>query len=134
FEYQGQKCSAASRAYIPDNLWEDVKKYMLEDIKSFKMGSPRDFTNFVNAVIHEGSFDKLARYIDQAKADSSAEIIVGGNYDKSKGYFVEPTVIVTTDPKYTTITTELFGPVLTVYVYKADAFEETLELANTTSE
>ncbi|MEQ9262519.1 MAG: L-glutamate gamma-semialdehyde dehydrogenase [Owenweeksia sp.] len=134
FEFQGQKCSAASRAYIPDNIWADVKKYLVEDIKSFKMGSPRDFSNFVNAVIHEGAFDKLAKYIEQAKSDEAAEIIVGGNCDKSKGYFVEPTVIVTTDPKYTTMETELFGPVLTIYVYKADEFDATLDLVDSTSE
>ncbi len=134
FEFQGQKCSAASRAYIPENIWADVKKYLVEDIKSFKMGSPRDFSNFVNAVIHEGAFDKLAKYIEQAKSDEAAEIIVGGNCDKSKGYFVEPTVIVTTDPKYTTMETELFGPVLTIYVYKADEFDATLDLVDSTSE
>ena len=100
FEFQGQKCSAASRAYIPHSLWNDVKQFVIDDINSFKMGSPEDLSNFVTAVIHEGSFDKLAKYIDQAKADSDAEIIAGGNYDKSKGYFIEPTVIVTTDPKY----------------------------------
>lgn len=109
FEFQGQKCSAASRAYIPNNIWEDVKKYVVEDVKSFKMGSPEDMTNFITAVINEGSFDKLAKYIDEAKAASDAEIIVGGGYDKSKGYFIEPTVIVTTNPKYETMCTELFG-------------------------
>ncbi len=134
FEYQGQKCSAASRAYIPDNLWNDVKKILLEQISTIKMGTPREAKNFVNAVIHERSFDKIAKYIDGAKADSDAEIIAGGGYDKSKGYFIEPTVIVTTNPKYTTIETELFGPVLTVYVYDADKYEETLELVDGTSE
>jgi len=98
------------------------------------MGSPEDFNNFVTAVIHEGSFDKLARYIDDAKADSNAEIIVGGNYDKSKGYFIEPTVIVTTDPQYTTMCTELFGPIITLYVYEDDKYTETLELVDNTSE
>ncbi|WP_242131524.1 L-glutamate gamma-semialdehyde dehydrogenase [Aestuariivivens marinum] len=134
FEFQGQKCSAASRAYIPKNLWNDVKNYVLEDLKSFKIGSPEDMGNFITAVIHEGSFDKLARYIDQAKADSDAEIIAGGGYDKSKGYFIEPTVIVTTNPKYTTMCTELFGPVITIYVYKDDAYAETLKLVDETSE
>lgn len=133
FELQGQKCSAASRAYIPESLWEDVKSYLLEDIKSFKMGSPEDMENFITAVIHEGSFDKLARYIDQAKKDANAEIIAGGGYDKSKGYFVEPTVILTTDPKYTTMCTELFGPVITVYVYKDENYSETLKLVDETS-
>ncbi|WP_053976031.1 L-glutamate gamma-semialdehyde dehydrogenase [Mangrovimonas xylaniphaga] len=134
FEFQGQKCSAASRAYIPTNLWGEVKNYVLEDLKSFKMGSPEDMSNFITAVIHEGSFDKLAKYIDGAKADSDAEIIAGGNYDKSKGYFIEPTVIVTTNPKYTTMCTELFGPVITIYVYDAEAYSETLKLVDETSE
>ncbi len=134
FEFQGQKCSAASRAYIPSNLWSDVKTYLLEDIKSFKMGSPEDLSNFITAVIHEGSFDKLAKYIDQAKADKDAEIIAGGNYDKSKGYFIEPTVIVTTNPKYQTMCTELFGPVITIYVYDENKYSETLKLVDETSE
>ncbi|KJD33486.1 1-pyrroline-5-carboxylate dehydrogenase [Tamlana nanhaiensis] len=134
FEFQGQKCSAASRAYIPKSIWADVKNFVLEDIASFKMGSPEDMSNFITAVIHEGSFDKLAKYIDGAKNDSDAEIIAGGNYDKSKGYFVEPTVIVTTNPKYTTMCTELFGPVITIYVYEDDAYAETLKLVDETSE
>ncbi|WP_191858853.1 L-glutamate gamma-semialdehyde dehydrogenase [Hanstruepera ponticola] len=134
FEFQGQKCSAASRAYIPNNLWDDVKNYVIEDVKSFKMGSPEDMSNFITAVIHEGSFDKLAKYIDAAKADADAEIIVGGNYDKSKGYFVEPTVIVTSNPKYSTMCTELFGPVITIYVYDANQYSETLKLVDETSE
>lgn len=134
FELQGQKCSAASRAYIPKSLWPDVKKYVLEDINSFKMGSPEDMSNFITAVIHEGSFDKLAKYIDQAKTDKDAEIIAGGGYDKSKGYFIEPTVILTTNPKYTTMCTELFGPVITIYVYEDDAYAETLKLLDETSE
>ncbi len=133
FEYQGQKCSAASRAYIPNNIWADVKKYMIEDLASIKMGSVEDFSNFVNAVIDERSFDKLASYIDQAKKDKNAEIIAGGNYDKSKGYFIEPTVIVTDDPKYTTMCEELFGPVLTIYVYDQKDWRKTLDLVNTTS-
>lgn len=133
FEYQGQKCSAASRTYIPKSLWADVKKYVIEDVKSFKMGAPDDMGNFINAVIHERSFDKLAKYIDQAKEDKDAEIIVGGNYDKSKGYFVEPTIILTTNPKYATMETELFGPVLTVYVYEDEKWEETLKLVDETS-
>ncbi len=134
FEFQGQKCSAASRAYIPTNLWNAVKKQVIEDVKSFKMGSPEDLGNFITAVIHEGSFDKLAKYIDQAKADKDAEIIVGGNYDKSKGYFIEPTVIVTTNPKYTTMCTELFGPVMTIHVYDENKYAETLKLVDETSE
>jgi len=134
FEFQGQKCSAASRAYIPKSLWNDVKKYVIEDVKSMKMGSPDDLSNFVTAVIHEGSFDKLAKFIDQAKSDSDAEIIVGGGYNKSKGYFIEPTVIVAKDPKYTTMCTELFGPVITIYVYDDNAYSETLKLVDSTSD
>ena len=134
FEFQGQKCSAASRAYISESIWDQVKDYVVEDGKSFKMGSPEDMNNFFTAVIHEGSFDKLAKYIDQAKADDNVEVIAGGNYDKSKGYFIEPTVLLTTDPKYTTMQEELFGPVITIYVYKDDQFSETLELVDGTSE
>ncbi|MBS7230161.1 L-glutamate gamma-semialdehyde dehydrogenase [Flavobacterium psychroterrae] len=134
FEFQGQKCSAASRAYIPQSLWPAVKEQLIADAKSMKMGSPEDFGNFITAVIHEGSFDKLAGFIDQAKKDADAEIIIGGNYDKSVGYFIEPTVIVTTNPKYTTMETELFGPVITIYVYEDAKWEETLELVDTTSE
>ena len=134
FEFQGQKCSAASRAYIPQSLWPAVKEQLITDVNSMKMGSPEDFSNFITAVIHEGSFDKLARYIDQAKKDADAEIILGGNYDKSKGYFIEPTVIVTTNPKYTTMETELFGPVITIYVYDDAQWNETLVLVDGTSE
>ncbi len=134
FEFQGQKCSAASRAYIPKSLWADVEKFLKADIKSFKMGSPEDMGNFITAVIHEGSFDKLAKYIDQAKEDKGATIIAGGGYDKSKGYFIEPTVILAEDPKYTTMCTELFGPVITIYVYDDDKWEETLALVDQTSE
>ncbi len=133
FEYQGQKCSAASRAYIPESLWPDVKKYLLQDLADFKMGSTEDFTNFINAVIDEKSFDKIASYIDAASLSSEAEIIAGGNYDKSVGYFIEPTVILAKDPKYTTMCEEIFGPVLTIYVYQDDAYLDTLELVNTTS-
>lgn len=134
FEYQGQKCSAASRAYIPASLWEDVKRYVTEDVKSFKMGSPEDMSNFISAVITEASFDKLAKAIDDAKASNEAEIVVGGGYDKSKGWFIEPTVIVTTNPKYDTMERELFGPVLTVYVYEDDQWEESLKLVDSTSQ
>lgn len=134
FEFQGQKCSAASRAYIPNNLWNDVKTKLIEDVNSIKMGSPEDMSNFVTAVIHEGSFDKLATFIDQAKADDDAEIIIGGNYDKSKGYFIEPTVILAKDPKYTTMCIELFGPVITIYVYDENDFSETLKLVDQTSD
>jgi len=134
FEFQGQKCSAASRAYIPQSLWPAVKEQLVIDVKSMKMGSPEDFSNFITAVIHEGSFDKLASYIDQAKKDNDAEILVGGNYDKSKGYFIEPTVIVTTNPKYATMETELFGPVMTIYVHEDAKWTETLKLVDETSE
>ncbi|WP_394758732.1 L-glutamate gamma-semialdehyde dehydrogenase [Flavobacterium sp.] len=134
FEFQGQKCSAASRAYIPQSLWPAVKEQLITDVNSMKMGSPEDFGNFITAVIHEGSFDKLAGFIDQAKKDADAEIIVGGNYDKSKGYFIEPTVIVTTNPKYATMETELFGPVMTIYVYEDKNWSETLKLVDDTSE
>lgn len=133
FEYQGQKCSAASRAYIPSNIWADVKKYLIEDIKSFKVGVVEDFSNFINAVIDENSFNRLATFIDKAKEDKDAEIIVGGTYDKSKGYFIQPTVIVTSNPNYITMEEELFGPVLTIYVYEADKFEETLDILDKTS-
>ncbi len=134
FEYQGQKCSAASRAYIPASLWNDVKNFVIEDVKSFKMGSTEDMSNFMSAVISESSFDKLAKAIDDAKASSEAEIVVGGGYDKSKGWFIEPTVIVTTNPMYDTMERELFGPVLTVYVYEDDKWEESLKLVDSTSE
>lgn len=134
FEFQGQKCSAASRAYFPASLWPAIKEEMGKELATFKQGSPEDFSNFVTAVIHEGSFDKLAKYIDQAKADADAEVIFGGRYDKSKGYFVEPTVILTTNPKYATMETELFGPVLTIYVYEDAAWTDTLKLVDATSE
>lgn len=133
FEYQGQKCSAASRAYIPASIWPEVKELLVKDINSFKMGSPEDMSNFVSAVIHENSFDKLAKYIDAAKASADAEVIVGGGYDKSVGWFIEPTVIVTTNPDYETLTTELFGPVLTIYVYEDAQWAETLKLVDSTS-
>ncbi|WP_395049949.1 L-glutamate gamma-semialdehyde dehydrogenase [Flavobacterium sp.] len=133
FEFQGQKCSAASRAYVPQSMWQELKKQLITDVKSMKMGSPEDFGNFITAVIHEGSFDKLASFIDQAKKDSDAEIIVGGNYDKSVGYFIEPTIIVTTNPHYTTMETELFGPVMTIFVYEDAKWEETLKLVDATS-
>ncbi|WP_339866424.1 L-glutamate gamma-semialdehyde dehydrogenase [uncultured Algoriphagus sp.] len=133
FEFQGQKCSAASRAYIPSNIWDEVKENLLADLADMKMGGTEDFTNFINAVIDEKSFDKIAKYIDNAKANPAVEIIAGGNYDKSKGYFIEPTVIVTQDPMYTTMCEEIFGPVLTIYVYDAERFEEALELVDQTS-
>ncbi|MDM1395682.1 L-glutamate gamma-semialdehyde dehydrogenase [Myroides odoratimimus] len=133
FEYQGQKCSAASRAYIPASLWNQVKEYMTADLATIKMGSPEDPSNYVSSVITEASFDKLAKAIDQAKADADAEVILGGKYDKSIGYFIEPTVILTTNPKYATMETELFGPVLTIYVYEDAKWSETLKLVDETS-
>jgi 1-pyrroline-5-carboxylate dehydrogenase len=134
FEFQGQKCSAASRAYIPSNIWNDVKAILTEQVQSFKMGSPEDTSNFVNAVISEKSFNNCAAYIDHAKASNDAEIIVGGTYDKSVGYFVAPTVIVTSNPQYKSMVEEIFGPILTIYVYDAEKYEETLELVDNTSE
>jgi len=133
FEYQGQKCSAASRVYLPSNLADEILGYVKQDVESMKMGDVEDFTNFINAVITEASFDKLAKYIDEAKASPDAEIVVGGHCDKSKGYFVQPTVILAKDPKYTTMCDELFGPVVTVYVYDANEFEQVLELVDSTS-
>jgi 1-pyrroline-5-carboxylate dehydrogenase len=134
FEYQGQKCSAASRAYIPSNLWEAIKTKLVAEVKTMKVGPTEDFTNFVNAVIDEKSFDKLKKYIDNAQQDQDAEIIVGGNCDKTKGYFIDPTIIVTTNPKYITMCDELFGPVLSLYVYNENEFDQALDLVNTTSE
>lgn len=133
FEFQGQKCSAASRAYIPSNLWKDVKKKLVDGVNSFKMGTVEDFSNFINAVIDEKSFNNIKNYIDKAKKDSKASIIVGGECDKKEGYFIQPTVIETKDPNYVTMCEEIFGPVLTVYVYPANQFEKTLELVDSTS-
>ena len=134
FVFQGQKCSAASRAYIPKSIWPAVKDQLTKDVASMKMGSPEDFSNFITAVIHEGSFDKLVSFIEQAKKDADAEIIIGGNYDKSKGYFIEPTVILTSNPKYATMETELFGPVITIFIFEDENWNETLTLIDQTSE
>ncbi len=133
FEFQGQKCSAASRAYVPRSLWPKLKSRLLNDLKTLKMGTPEDFGNFMTAVIHESSFDKLAKYIDQAKASNEAEIIFGGNYDKRVGYFIEPTIILTNNPQYETMTTELFGPVMTIYLYDDEEYAEILSLVDSTS-
>jgi 1-pyrroline-5-carboxylate dehydrogenase len=133
FEYQGQKCSAASRAYIPSNLANAVRQLLIDGVNSFKIGTVEDFGNFINAVIDERSFDKIASYIDAAKNDVNAKILVGGMYDKSNGYFIYPTVIEALDPKYVTMCEEIFGPVLTIHVYDENKFEETLELVDTTS-
>jgi 1-pyrroline-5-carboxylate dehydrogenase len=135
FEFQGQKCSAASRAYIPSNIAEEVKAKLLAEMKTLKMGPVDDFTNFVNAVIDEKSFDKLASYIDGVKdSNGKASIFAGGGYDKSKGWFIEPTIIETTDPKYVTMCEELFGPILTMHVYDADSWEAMLDVVDSTSE
>lgn len=133
FEYQGQKCSAASRAYIPKSIWEAVKDKTVADLKTMKMGGTEDFTNFINAVIDEKSFDKLAGFIDNAKKDKGVEIIAGGNYDKSKGYFITPTILKVEDPYYVTMCEELFGPVLTLYVYDDEKWEETVNIVDNTS-
>ncbi|MGB5370194.1 MAG: L-glutamate gamma-semialdehyde dehydrogenase [Flavobacteriaceae bacterium] len=135
FEFQGQKCSAASRVYLPKSTAKQILGLVKKDLESInKPGSPEDMSNFITAVIHEASFDKLVNYIEQAKKDKTAEIIAGGKYDKSKGYFIEPTVILTTDPNYTTMETELFGPVVTVYVYEDKNWGKTLKLIDSTSE
>jgi len=133
FEFQGQKCSAASRAYLPSNIANQVKTKLIDEIKTMKMGSTEDLGNFINAVIDEKSFDKITSYIDNAKQDSKVKIVVGGNCDKTKGYFIAPTVIETTDPTYITMCEEIFGPVLTIYVYDENKFEETLALVDNTS-
>ena len=134
FEFQGQKCSAASRAYVPSNLWPEVKRIFVEQVNSFKIGTPDDTSNFVNAVIDKRAFEKISGYIDYCKSQPDAEIITGGNYDGSKGYFIEPTSVVTTNPKFRTMCEEIFGPVLTIYVYDENKFEETLHLLDETSE
>lgn len=133
FEFQGQKCSAASRAYLPKSLWSSIKSFLVQDIESLKMGTVEDFSNFVNAVIDERAFDKIAGYIDQAKHDANVEVLIGGGYDKSVGYFIQPTVLIASDPNYRTMEEEIFGPVLTIYVYEDEAFEETLEKVDQTS-
>lgn len=133
FEFQGQKCSAASRAYIPANIWDEVKEHMQKELKTMKMGGTEDFSNFINAVIDERAFKKITGYIDNAKKSDQVEVIAGGNYDGSKGYFIEPTVLLSKDPSYTTMCEEIFGPVLTIYVYQPERFEETLELVDNTS-
>ncbi len=133
FEFQGQKCSAASRAYLPSNLANQIKEKLIAEIKTMKMGTVEDFSNFINAVIDETSFDKITSYIENAKKDANAEIIVGGNHDKTKGYFIEPTVIEAKDPNYVSLCEEIFGPVLTIYVYDENNFEETISLVDKTS-
>ena len=134
FEFQGQKCSAASRGYISESIWDDVKKFLEDDLSSISMGSPENFENFVTSVIDEKSFDKISTYIKNAKSSKDAEVIMGGNCDKKKGYFVEPTVILTKDPNYVTMREEIFGPVMTIYVFPDSEFTKTLELVDKTSE
>lgn len=134
YEFQGQKCSAASRIYLPSSIADSIISGVIENIKSFRIGSPEDMDNFITALIHERSFDKLVRFIEQAKKDTDVEVLVGGTYDKSTGYFVHPTLLKTTNPHYTTMEAELFGPVVTVYVYEDSDWEAALELVNTTSE
>lgn len=133
FEFQGQKCSAASRAYLPKSMWKEAEKLLKADLDAMRMGNPEDFTNFINAVIDERAFDKISSYIATAKKSKDAEVIIGGSYDKSKGYFIEPTVILAKDPKYTTMCEEIFGPVLTIYVYDDEKFDETLEILDDSS-
>ena len=133
FEYQGQKCSAASRAYIPKGMWPKVKEKLVNDLASFKMGGPEDFGNFINAVIDERAFTKITAYIDRAKEHPEAEIIAGGAYDRSEGYFIQPTVILSQNPMYETMQEEIFGPVLSIYLYEDEQYEETLELVDKTS-
>ena len=133
FEYQGQKCSAASRAYIPQSLWPSIKEKVQRDVATIKVGPVEDFGNFVNAVITEASFDKLASYIDAAKNDSNVEVVTGGNYDKSKGWFIEPTILKVNDPYYVTMSEELFGPVLTVYIYDDQDFDQVVDIVDKTS-
>ena len=134
FEFQGQKCSAASRSYISESIWDSVRKYLEEDLSSISMGSPENFENFVTSVIDEKSFDKIATYIDNANSNDDADVIIGGKYDKSKGYFIEPTVILTKDPNYVTMQEEIFGPVMTIFVFEDSKFDETLDLVDNTSE
>ena len=134
FEYQGQKCSAASRAYIPSNLWDNVKSLILNDVKSFKMGSPENPSNFINAVISENAFDSIASYINYVKDSKDAEILVGGNYDKNIGYFIEPTIVVTSNPKFKTMCEEIFGPVITIYIYNENEWTKTLKIVDQTSD
>ncbi|MBK9272126.1 MAG: L-glutamate gamma-semialdehyde dehydrogenase [Saprospiraceae bacterium] len=134
FEFQGQKCSAASRAYLPQSLWPDIQKYLFEDLEDMRMGSPEDFRNFINAVIDEKSFDKLESYITMAQNAKDAKVIYGGKCDKTKGYFIQPTIILADDPNYITMKEELFGPVLTIHVYQDEKYEEILHKVDQTSD
>ena len=133
FEFQGQKCSAPSRVYLPNNLWENIKKDLLKEIPTIKMGDPENFSNFINAVIDEKAFDNISSYIDFAKNNSEHELLIGGNYDKSKGYFIEPTIFLSSNPKSKLMCEEIFGPIVTIYIYDSEKYEETLDLVNNTS-
>ena len=133
FEYQGQKCSAASRAYIPKSMWKQVKDFLVADLKSMKMGTTEDFRNFINAVIDEKAFDKISQYITEAKKSDKVKVVAGGIFDKTRGYFIEPTVLEVSDPQYTTMCEEIFGPVLTVYVYDDRKYAQILDTVNGTS-
>ena len=133
FEFQGQKCSAASRGYISKSIWNEVKAGVIEDLKSISMGSPEDLSNFMTAVIHENSFDKIAKHIDNAKSDSKVQVVAGGSYDNSKGYFIEPTVLVAKDPNYVTMIEEIFGPVITIHVYDDNDFDKALDLIDSST-
>ena len=133
FEFQGQKCSAPSRVYLPNNLWENIKKDLLKEIPTIKMGDPENFSNFINAVIDEKAFDNISSYIDFAKNNSEHELLIGGNYDKSKGYFIEPTIFLSSNPKSKLMCEEIFGPIVTIYIYDSKKYEETLDLVNNTS-
>ena len=133
FEFQGQKCSAASRAYIPSNLAQEIKRKLIEGVNSFKMGTVEDFSNFIKALLVDYSIDKIVGYIENAKNDPKSQVLVGGEYDKSKGYFIKPTIIEAMDPRYVTMCEEIFGPVLTIHVYDAEKFEEALDTVDTTS-
>ena len=133
FEFQGQKCSAPSRVYIPDNLWLKIKQNLIDEIPTMKMGNPEDFSNFINAVIDEKAFDNITSYIDFAKKSDTHELLVGGKYDKKKGYFIEPTIFISSDPKSKLMCEEIFGPIVTIYIYDAEEYEETIDLVNETS-
>jgi len=134
FEFQGQKCSASSRVYLPKSMAQDVISKVVSDVNSFKVGVPSDYSNFVNAVIDEKAFDKIAEFVDYCNAASDADVVAGGTYDKSKGYFIQPTVVVTDNPKFRTMCEEIFGPVVTIFTYADDKFEDTLELLDETSD
>jgi 1-pyrroline-5-carboxylate dehydrogenase len=133
FEFQGQKCSAMSRAYIPNTIWDELKDLYLSELETVKIGSPRDFTNFMNAVIDKNAYESIVEYIDHAKISPDVEILSGGSYDDETGYFIEPTTILTSDPHFKTMEEEIFGPVLTIFLYEPSDWEQTIQLVDTTS-